>query len=119
MSLLVFNRAALSFVLFIAVAASAQELGGASLCGRLRDSAGNGVPNAKVYVQERSRFGIGMKPSPVVVTGSHGEFNIPKLREQTYDVYASKADGPGVLARKIGEVKVLARPLCTFRLFGW
>jgi hypothetical protein len=112
-------RGPLSLLLFIATSAFAQDIGGGSLCGRLRDGAGNGVAGARVYVQEHSIFGFGMKPSPVVTTGKDGEFSVPKLRGSTYDVYASQSKGPGVLARKIGEVKILAKPLCTFRLFGW
>ncbi|HEY0565615.1 MAG TPA: carboxypeptidase-like regulatory domain-containing protein [Terriglobales bacterium] len=112
-------RRALLCILLLGTAAFAQDLGGGSLCGRLRDGGGNGIPNARVYVQEHSMFGFAMKPSPVVTTGRNGEFSVPKLKGSTYDVYASQSSGPGVLARKIGEVKILAKPLCTFRLFGW
>lgn len=74
-------------VISIAVAQAPNDRGEPGvITGKVIDSAGHAVPDARVYVREHGRPQIGAVR--YVTTDSSGQFRIGNLRPGDYDVYA-------------------------------
>ena len=67
------------------------------ITGKVIDSAGRAVPDAKVYVREHNMPQIGAVR--YVTTDQSGQFRIEKLRPGDYDVYAVPGHSASMVSR--------------------
>ena len=72
------------------------------ITGKVIDSVGHSVADARVYVKEHNRPQIGAVR--YVATDENGQFRIGKLRPGDYDVYAVPSDSTTMLSRWVQRV---------------
>ena len=72
------------------------------ITGKVIDSVGHSVADARVYVREHNRPQIGAVR--YVTTDENGQFRIGNLRPGDYDVYAVPSDSTSMLSRWVQRV---------------